>query len=66
MTSHLEPETLRRAREAAGITREAVAAHTGLSFGTIGRIERGENRPTRGTLRLIALAMDELTRSRPR
>lgn len=54
------PEALRQIRETAGITREELSAHSGISFTTIGRIERGNSLPTRGTLRLIARALGEL------
>jgi transcriptional regulator with XRE-family HTH domain len=54
----LRADELRRARENAGLTREALAYLSGVGFSTIGRIERGDVEPTRGTRRLLSMALD--------
>jgi len=50
---------LKRYRLEAGLTRDALAALSGASARTIFAIEAGEVRPTRGTRRLLALALDQ-------
>jgi transcriptional regulator with XRE-family HTH domain len=55
----LSPEALRRLREERNLTRSDLAHLSGISFTTIGRLERGATTPTRGTLRLLSIALDE-------
>jgi transcriptional regulator with XRE-family HTH domain len=58
----LRPEAVRAARSAAGATQEQLAVAAGISSATVARVERGTVRPTRGTLRLLALALADLER----
>src|SRR5919202_5773583 len=49
---------LRRLREAAGLTQEALAERAGLSPNAVGALERGDRRhPHPGTLRALADAL---------
>lgn len=50
-------EVLRRQREIAGMTLEAVEARSGIRAAYIGRIERGEIEPKISTLGIIANAL---------
>jgi transcriptional regulator with XRE-family HTH domain len=49
--------SIRAAREALGMTREELAFKAGISFGTLERIERGQNTPRRATLAVLAEAL---------
>lgn len=49
---------IRKIREGLNISQEELADKTGLSTGTIGKIERGENNPKIGTLIKIANELD--------
>lgn len=55
---------VKRLRQAAGLSLEGLAARTDLSWRTIARVEAGDGKPTRSTLRLLAealgLTVDEL------
>ncbi len=49
---------LRRAREAAGLAQEELAARAGLSLNTVGGLERGDHRrPYQATIRALAAAL---------
>ena len=48
--------SLRRARSRAGLTQRALAAATGVAQPTIARIERGQEEPRIGTLRVLLTA----------
>lgn len=48
---------IRAARERAGVSREELAFKAGLSFKTLERIERGDSKPHRATLQVIAHAL---------
>jgi len=48
---------LRAARSQRGLTQEALAYRAGLSLATIARAESGRATPTRGTCRLLAIAL---------
>lgn len=51
-------QTLRAARERAGLSLQELANHAGVTMRTIGNIERGSHRPTRDTVRrLLGVAM---------
>ncbi|HTA05874.1 MAG TPA: helix-turn-helix transcriptional regulator [Solirubrobacteraceae bacterium] len=50
-------EVLRRFRENKGLTREAAAFHSGVTVGSIARIELGESAPAFATVRTIARAL---------
>ncbi|HXN38212.1 MAG TPA: helix-turn-helix transcriptional regulator [Solirubrobacteraceae bacterium] len=50
--------TLRRMREERGITREALAFKTGITTGSLARIELGQSVPGWGTVRLLVKALD--------
>lgn len=51
------PERIKDARDVLGWTREILAAYSGVSVSTIGRIERGEMQPRTGTVIALALAL---------
>lgn len=51
------PDRIKDAREVLGWTREILAAYSGVSVSTIGRIERGEMVPRTGTIIALALAL---------
>jgi len=64
MTRHLgrEPSPqgrtpLRAARSQRGLSQEALAYRAGLSLATVARAESGRCVPTRGTRRLLAIAL---------
>jgi len=48
---------LRAARHRQGLSREQLAHRAGLSLATVYRIEAGRATPTRGTRRLLAIAL---------
>lgn len=48
---------LRAERHRQGLAREELAHRCGLSAGTIYRVEQGRQAPTRGTRRLLAIAL---------
>jgi transcriptional regulator with XRE-family HTH domain len=50
--------TLRRLREERGITREALAFKTGITTGSLARIELGQSVPGWDTVRLLVKALD--------
>jgi transcriptional regulator with XRE-family HTH domain len=50
--------TVRRLREERGITREALAFRTGVTTGTLARIELAQSVPGWDTVRLLAEALD--------
>jgi transcriptional regulator with XRE-family HTH domain len=50
--------TVRRLREERGITREALAFRTGITTGSLARIELGQSVPGWDTVRLLAKALD--------
>ena len=50
--------TVRRLREGRGITREALAFRSGVTTGSLARIELGHSVPGWDTVRLIAKALD--------
>jgi transcriptional regulator with XRE-family HTH domain len=50
--------TVRRLREERGITREALAFRTGVTTGTLARIELAQSVPGWDTVRLLASALD--------
>lgn len=52
----LAAATLRRAREAAGLTQRALAERAGTAQSVVARIERGQTDPTLGTLRRLLAA----------
>ena len=49
---------LRRLREDRGMTLEALAFKSGVSIGSLGRIERGRSSAAWSTVRLILRALD--------
>lgn len=51
-------QTLRRAREAAGLSWYALAQRSGLSMQHVPRIERGESSPSIATLEKLAEGMN--------
>jgi len=51
------PDRIKAARDVLGWTREILAAYSGVSVSTIGRIERGELVPRAGTVIALALAL---------
>lgn len=55
---------VKRLRRAAGLSLEGLAVRTDLSWRTIARVEAGDGKPTRSTVRLLAqafgLTVDEL------
>ena len=51
----VEPHLLTDAREASGLTRAEAAEHSGVSTASIRRYEQGKARPTRTTMRRLAL-----------
>lgn len=51
------PERIKDARRVLGWTREILAAYSGVSVSTIGRIERGEFTPRAGTIVALAVAL---------
>lgn len=51
------PDRIKDARQVLGWTREILAAYSGVSVSTIGRIERGEMQPRTGTVIALALAL---------
>lgn len=65
MTRHLSgrdgrvplPDRIKDAREVLGWTREILAAYSGVSVSTIGRIERGEMKPRAGSVIALAMAL---------
>lgn len=50
--------TVRRLREDRGITREALAFRSGITTGSLARIELGQSVPGWDTVRLLAKALD--------
>jgi transcriptional regulator with XRE-family HTH domain len=50
--------TVRRLREERGITRETLAFRTGVTTGTLARIELAQSVPGWDTVRLLAKALD--------
>jgi transcriptional regulator with XRE-family HTH domain len=56
----LRPEAVRAARHAAGASQEQLARAPGISAATVARVERGTVQPTRGTLRLLELALADI------
>lgn len=50
-------EVLAEKREAAGFSRSELAHRAGISYGTLGRIERNDQKPTPKTLRSLAEAL---------
>jgi transcriptional regulator with XRE-family HTH domain len=50
--------TLRRLREERGITREALAFKTGITTGSLARIELGQSVPGWDTVRMLVKALD--------
>jgi transcriptional regulator with XRE-family HTH domain len=50
--------TVRRLREERGITREALAFRTGITTGSLARIELGQSVPGWDTVRLLTDALD--------
>jgi transcriptional regulator with XRE-family HTH domain len=54
---------LRDLRIAANLTQQDLAGLAGLSLNTVSRIESGRVQPTRGTLRLLAIALAEARES---
>lgn len=50
-------DRIKDARQVLGWTREILAAYSGVSVSTIGRIERGEFQPRAGTIIALALAL---------
>jgi transcriptional regulator with XRE-family HTH domain len=50
--------TLRRLREDRGITREALAFRTGITTGSLARIELGQSVPGWDTVRQLANALE--------
>jgi transcriptional regulator with XRE-family HTH domain len=50
--------TLRRLREERGITREGLAFKTGITTGSLARIELGQSVPGWDTVRLLAKALE--------
>jgi predicted transcriptional regulator len=63
--SPLVAADLKCRRETAGLTQEELAARAGITAGTVRRIEKGHVQPTRGTMRLLALALVESLRGSP-
>lgn len=57
MTAMPLPDRIRDAREVLGWTREILAAYSGVSVSTIGRIERDEMTPRAGTIIALAIAL---------
>lgn len=57
MTDKAFPDRIKGAREVLGWTREILAAYSGVSASTIGRIERGQMQPRTGTMIALALAL---------
>lgn len=53
-----EPASVREAREAAGLTRTALAKQIGRSLSLISEIESGTRNATPEVLRLLAAALD--------
>jgi transcriptional regulator with XRE-family HTH domain len=51
------PDRIKDAREVLGWTREILAAYSGVSVSTIGRIERGEMTPRAGNIIALAVAL---------
>jgi transcriptional regulator with XRE-family HTH domain len=51
------PDRIKDAREVLGWTREILAAYSGVSVSTIGRIERGEMKPRAGSIIALAIAL---------
>lgn len=51
------PDRIKAAREVLGWSREILAAYSGVSVSTIGRIERGEMQPRVGNVIALALAL---------
>jgi len=50
-------DRIKDAREVLGWTREILAAYSGVSVSTIGRIERGEMKPRAGSVIALAMAL---------
>lgn len=57
MSTYLLPDRIKDAREVLGWTREILAAYSGVSVSTIGRIERDEMQPRPGTMIALAVAL---------
>jgi transcriptional regulator with XRE-family HTH domain len=60
-TPTLDPElaaTIRRLREEQGISREGLALHSGITTGSLARIELGQSVPGWDTVRRLAKALD--------
>jgi len=60
---HLPPDpalasVLRRLREERGATQEALAYRSGITTGTLARIELGQASPAWATVRVIATALE--------
>jgi ribosome-binding protein aMBF1 (putative translation factor) len=50
-------DTIRLAREAAGLSKEGLAAQAGVSYKTVERLEAGTAIPRRATLTVITAAL---------
>lgn len=66
---HIIGERIRTLRKERGYSQESFAYHAGLNRGYMGKIERGENNVTIGTLLLVcnalSIKMEKLTEGIP-
>lgn len=51
--------TIRKRRQALGLTIEELAQLSGVTSVTVARVELGKTNPTKGTLKLIDLALSK-------
>lgn len=54
---------VRRARQAKGLTIEALADEAGLSYSYVGELERGRRNPTLAVVERLAVALDLIPHS---